>query len=187
MDAATPFSRSTQLAQHRSCIVSRVATTVSGPQQHCYGTSRVTFSVRRSVGEVQENADPARCSKLIPMVLRQYSTPFCGAPNDGEQPVASLVQDSAGNLYSTTRFGGNVQNGYCGASGCGTIFELGPAGSWHHLQILHNFAGQRVGAVPDGGLIFDGAGNLYGTTSFGGIGSCNGSNAGCGTVFRLRP
>jgi uncharacterized repeat protein (TIGR03803 family) len=65
--------------------------------------------------------------------------------------------------------------------GCGTIFKLSPQGE---LATLHAFTGGSDGAAPDGGLIFDAAGNLYGTASAGGGGRCSG---GCGVVFRLAP
>jgi len=49
--------------------------------------------------------------------------------------------------------------------------------------VLHRFTG-RDGAVPHGALIFDAPGNLYGTTTQGGTGTCAGFN-GCGTVWEL--
>ena len=62
---------------------------------------------------------------------------------------------------------------------CGTVFELTPAagGSWTE-KVLHNFGSGTDGSYPSAGLIFDAAGNLYGTTSSGG------SYSG-GTVFRV--
>src|ERR1700683_2414963 len=96
---------------------------------------------------------------------------------DGAFPFASLVRDSTGNLYGTTSAGGV---GAC-TSGCGTVFELSPSnGSWQET-IIHSFTGANGdGATPWAPLIFDSAGNLYGTTSAGGI-------VGNGTVFELLP
>jgi uncharacterized repeat protein (TIGR03803 family) len=89
---------------------------------------------------------------------------------DGYQPRASLIADAAGNLYGTTSVGGS--NAGCLAGiGCGTVFELSPAagGGWTE-KILHNFNDNgRDGYSPFPSLIFDSAGNLYGTTYFGGI------------------
>jgi uncharacterized repeat protein (TIGR03803 family) len=93
--------------------------------------------------------------------------------NDGNQPYASLILDPAGNLYGTTAGGG--------ADGFGTVFKLTPNkdGSWKE-KVLHSFdLNGKDGLQPDGGLILDSAGNLYGTTVSGG--------AFWGTVFRLEP
>jgi uncharacterized repeat protein (TIGR03803 family) len=101
---------------------------------------------------------------------------------DGAQPFAgSLVFDSTGNLYGTTSFG---YNSSCTA-GCGTVFELirGSKGKWSH-KVLHGFTGGSDGFQPNGTLIFDAAGNLYGVTSRGGNQSCP---TGCGTVYKLAP
>lgn len=106
---------------------------------------------------------------------------------DGGQPEGTLVLDSEGNLYGTTRFGGNPNCSVFGASlaGCGVVFKVTPAGK---ETVLHSFTGQPDGEVPTSltGLVRDGSGNLYGTTSIGGdINYCNGY--GCGTIFRVSP
>lgn len=111
---------------------------------------------------------------------------FAEASGDGAYPVSSLVSDAPGNLYGTTQYGGSSAGG-C-AIGCGTIFELSPNsdGTWSEA-ILHNFCSDISnglcldGQWPVAGLVFDQAGNLYGTTTVGGAGSC------CGTVFELSP
>lgn len=92
---------------------------------------------------------------------------------DGQFPCASLIFDAAGNLYGTTSAGG--------AYGGGTVFQLAPGanGSWKE-RVLHNFGGLRDGQGPFASLIFDAAGNLYGTTRFGGA-------DGEGAVFELSP
>jgi uncharacterized repeat protein (TIGR03803 family) len=108
---------------------------------------------------------------------------FGGEPNDGSVPVSNLVSDEPGNLYGTTEFGG-VNNG-------GTVFELSPGseGTWTE-SVLYNFCTDTSnglcndGQYPVAGLIFDEAGNLYGTTTYGGAGLCGSS---CGTVFELSP
>jgi uncharacterized repeat protein (TIGR03803 family) len=103
----------------------------------------------------------------------------------GAFPLGGLVFDSSGNLYGTTEEGGLAQNG-C-RFGCGTAFKLTPQlESWSET-ILYNFAGGGTdGALPLGGAIFDQAGNLYGTTSSGGIDGAA-CSSGCGTVFKLTP
>jgi uncharacterized repeat protein (TIGR03803 family) len=104
--------------------------------------------------------------------------------DDGANPSSVLVFDSAGNLYGTTLNGGTG----CGGAGCGTVFKLSPNGdgTWTE-SVLHNFCsrsgcadGNSVGRGP---LAIDAAGNLYGTTYFGGIHPCSGG--GCGLVYKL--
>jgi uncharacterized repeat protein (TIGR03803 family) len=98
---------------------------------------------------------------------------------DGALPAAAVIRDANGNLYGTTVFGG-TQNDNC-AYGCGVVFKLDTAG---RETVLHSFKGGADGAGPEAGVIRDSAGNLYGTTSAGGIknGSCPG---GCGVVFKV--
>jgi uncharacterized repeat protein (TIGR03803 family) len=105
---------------------------------------------------------------------------FCAAQlcPDGESPMASLVFDAAGNLYGTADYGGNSN---C-IRGCGTVFELtlGGNGKWKQ-KVLHRFEDNgKDGYYPAAGLIFDAAGNLYGTTAEGGVYQA-------GTVFELMP
>jgi uncharacterized repeat protein (TIGR03803 family) len=92
---------------------------------------------------------------------------------DGDQPYANLIFDAAGNLYGTT-FVGGTYNG-------GTVFELTPqaGGGWTE-SLSYSFGGGTDAAMPYAGLIFDAAGNLYGTTVEGGAYSG-------GTAFELKP
>jgi uncharacterized repeat protein (TIGR03803 family) len=101
---------------------------------------------------------------------------FCrgDACADGSGPEGGLIMDGNGNLYGTAAFGG--------PAGDGVIFELAPSGV---ETPLYAFAGGSDGNQPEGGVIRDGAGMLYGTTIFGGGNGCGGY--GCGTVFRLAP
>jgi uncharacterized repeat protein (TIGR03803 family) len=109
---------------------------------------------------------------------------FSGAP-DGAGSVAGLVQDAAGNLYGTTQQGG-ITAGVCtntpsAFTGCGTVFKIDTTGN---ETVLYRFTGAADGAFPAAGLVRDGAGNLYGTTLYGGTvtAACV---YGCGTVFKL--
>jgi uncharacterized repeat protein (TIGR03803 family) len=99
--------------------------------------------------------------------------------DDGAFPNSNVIFDSAGNLYGTTTFSN--------AAATGTIFELSPStGAQWTDKTLYAFTGGTDGGEPFAGLIFDAAGNLYGTTSRDGdVGLCNGP--GCGTVFQLSP
>jgi hypothetical protein len=101
----------------------------------------------------------------------------------GFNPVSGLIFDAKGNLYGTVPDSGGTNYG-------GNVFELSPApdGTWTE-QILYTFGSSPTdGNTPESGLIMDAAGNLYGTTYFGGTGSCtDGPYTGCGTVFELVP
>lgn len=105
--------------------------------------------------------------------------------SDGAWPRAALASDAAGNFYGITTYGGNLSD--CGGGGCGTVFELSPNGSGGWTQTtLYAFTGKSDGNYPwYAGVIFDSAGNLYGTTGAGGHNTqCNG---GCGVVYKLSP
>ncbi len=95
---------------------------------------------------------------------------FDGAGN-GAQPHAGLLAGAAGTLYGTTFQGG--------ANGFGTVFAV-PAGDGGQVVTLATFNGAGNGANPggEGTLISDAAGNLYGTTRYGGADDV-------GTVFEL--
>jgi uncharacterized repeat protein (TIGR03803 family) len=101
-----------------------------------------------------------------------------GGGQNGANPAGALLMDAAGNLFGTTQLGGNT--GAC-FGGCGTVFELSfTAGRWRET-LLHAFtASGKDGYQPLGGLIFDSAGNLYGTTSLGGTN-------GAGIVYEVTP
>jgi uncharacterized repeat protein (TIGR03803 family) len=107
---------------------------------------------------------------------------------DGAQPFAGLIFDHAGNLYGTASQGG-VQN--CTSAGvqvgCGVVFKLSPTGNSEWTEtVLYAFTGGKDGGTPATDLIFDNAGNLYGTTPFGGDLNCSiMGSVGCGTVFEL--
>ena len=99
---------------------------------------------------------------------------------DGGQPWAGVIQDPQGNLYGTTA-GGGIPCVYY--SGCGVVYKIDPSGS---ETVLYSFTGGADGGLSYAGLVRDPAGNLYGTTLFGGEagGICDGT---CGVVFMLNP
>ncbi len=112
---------------------------------------------------------------------------------DGEDPRAGLTIGPSGILYGTTSAGGDLS---CGISnGCGTVYNLRPpahAGGavespWLET-VLYRFQGSTDGSLPgQGSVVFDSAGNLYGTTTQGGdIVDCS-FNPGCGVVYELTP
>lgn len=89
--------------------------------------------------------------------------------NDGRYPYAGVIEDKAGNLYGTAYVGGASDNG--------VVFKLAPDGT---ETVLHSFAGGSDGRNPYAGVIADNAGNLYGTTQYGGARDN-------GTVFKIAP
>ena len=103
---------------------------------------------------------------------------FPGSPAGGYSPQAGVVEDSAGNLYGTTSAGGM---GSCDDGlGCGVLYKLDSAG---HYTLLHSFTSGADGGNPNGGVIRDSAGNLYGTTQGGGTVPTGG--VGEGVVYKL--
>ena len=99
---------------------------------------------------------------------------------DGGNPYSDLIRDAAGNLYSTAYTGGHL--GCIGGSGCGVVFKVEPSGK---ETVLHTFTGGKDGGVSSDGLVSDGAGNLYGTTGYGGAFPEGCSGYGCGVVFKI--
>ena len=97
---------------------------------------------------------------------------FAGG-NDGELPWAGVTLDRLGNIYGTTWVGGGTG---CGGSGCGTVFKLAPDGT---ETVIHSFDSTDGDGVW-GGVILDGKGNLYGTTTYGGTYNS-------GTIYKLTP
>lgn len=93
-------------------------------------------------------------------------------PTDGCGPYGGVVRDSKGNLYGTTTDGG--------ASGGGTVFKLTPTGTFTTLHSFCSISHCSDGDYPYASVAIDKAGNLYGTTYYGGA-------SGFGTVFKVTP
>jgi uncharacterized repeat protein (TIGR03803 family) len=105
---------------------------------------------------------------------------FCSQTNcpDGYAPQGSLILDGSGYLYGIASAGGNSQN-------LGVAYRLAPSGTGWVESVLYTFCAQggsacTDGGYPDGGLIMDGSGSLYGTTNHGG-------STGRGTVYKITP
>lgn len=104
-----------------------------------------------------------------------------GISSDGLFPEAGLVRDAAGNLYGTTMSGGDP------SCVCGTAFRLDTNGT---ETVLHVFTGYPSDGASPRQLTLDAAGNLYGTTYYGGDSTdCVSDHQpiGCGTMFKLSP
>ncbi len=117
----------------------------------------------------------------VETVLHNFTGGSAGP--DGWSPAGGVTLDSAGNLYGATSYGG--------AYGCGTVYKLSPvaSGPWKE-SILHNFACYPSdGQTPNGSVIFDASGNIYGVTDFGGSGGCGDdyTTYGCGAIYELSP
>lgn len=132
-----------------------------GDWHNCLGGCGVAFGMAR-------NSDGSWTYK----VLHRFNP----ATNDGRSPYAGLAMDAAGNLYGNTLAGG--------AHTFGTIFKLAFTGDrWKETQ-LYTFPHCPEGCAPSGTMVFDKAGNLYGTAN-GGIAACGGYY--CGTIFKMTP
>ncbi len=92
-----------------------------------------------------------------------------GTGNNGKYPNGGLVMDASGNLYGTTSFGGTYNKG--------TVFKITPSGV---ESVLYSFGPDNDEHWPNGGLVMDASGNLYGTTAKGGTYNK-------GTVFKITP
>jgi uncharacterized repeat protein (TIGR03803 family) len=137
-----------------------------------YGTTYLGGA--NSNGTVFSLSPKAGTEKWTEQVL--YS--FCSSVGctDGEEPDTPLYVDSAGNIYGTTFFGGQVNT-------AGVVFELSPGETGYSESVLYSFCAQTNcvdGEDPYGGLVMDGAGNLFGTAG-------NGGSAGLGVLFELSP
>ena len=95
---------------------------------------------------------------------------FQGAQGgDGQTSYSSLLRDASGALYGTTAYGGSGPCApFAGAAGCGVVFELTPPAAgqtaWGYA-VLHSFVNDAYGAYPLTGLVMDGTGDIYGTSS----------------------
>ncbi len=101
--------------------------------------------------------------------------------SDADAPQGGLIFDKAGNLFGTAALGGQFGNG--------AVFEVSPpirrGGNWTDT-IIYSFGSGADGFFPLAGLAIDGAGDLFGTTEFGGTFTSY-CQSGCGTVFELSP
>ncbi len=129
-----------------------------------YGTTPVGGS-----GPCTVNGEEVGCGTVFKVDATGQETvlySFEGSP-DGRYSAAGLIRDAAGNLFGTTLYGGDYDDG--------TVYEVDAAGM---EKVLYSFNGSPDGENPEAGLVLDQSGNLYGTTSLGGA-------DGQGTVFKV--
>src|ERR1700690_1361902 len=150
-------------------------------KKNLYGTTFTggSCSGNDGSGSVFELSFSAKKKSYVGKVLYSFTGGSFGP--DGFFPEGNLIADEQGNLYGTTAYGGY---------GYGTVFEVTPSGT---ETVLYRFCpdeqkGCTDGSLPQGGLVRDAEGNLYGATYYGGdvSGGCEGID-GCGTVFELTP
>ncbi len=147
-----------------------------GPNGALYGTT--AFGGTLDAGTVFELRPPLTVCKAVTCYWIETAIhSFTGNPDGLNPGFGNLIFDSAGNIYGTTSYGGTNDKG--------VVFELSPSGGSWTETILHNFGSGDDGATPESGVIFDSAGNLYGTTNFGG--NSPNCESGCGIVYQLVP
>jgi uncharacterized repeat protein (TIGR03803 family) len=152
------------------------ARVIIGPDGNLYGTT--IYGGTADAGTVFKLSPPASACKSALCPWRETVLYSFQGGNDGEQPqLGDLVFDQQGNIYGTTPYGGTGSGCY---SNCGVVYELTPShGGWTE-SILYRFQGGDDGAQPYAGLIFDSAGNLYGTATYAGADYA-------GVVYKLSP
>ncbi len=145
---------------------------IIGPEGTLYGTT--SGGGAAGFGVVFKLQPPASiCKSTSCSWTETVLHSFSSGPQDGADPsYAPLVFDHAGNIYGTTADGG--------ASNGGTVYEMSPSGGGWVENVIYSFQVVPDGSQPTSGVVFDSAGNLYGTTVTGG------TDQG-GTVFQLTP
>jgi uncharacterized repeat protein (TIGR03803 family) len=138
-----------------------------GPDGHLYSTTNAGFGTVFQLTPPLSLCKTANCF-WTQKVLHQF-TPF----PDGYAPNrADITFDPQGNIYGTTQNGGSPDYGE------GTVYQLQRSGNTWTENVLWSFGAPGDGANPAGGVIRDNDGNLFGTTTMGGL-------YGFGTVFEL--
>jgi uncharacterized repeat protein (TIGR03803 family) len=137
-----------------------------GTSSNCYDGCGTVFELT-----------PATGGKWTEKVLHSFNQ----NGKDGTNPKAGVIFDSTGNLYGVTS-GGGADRSDCSGGGCGTVFELTPGtnGKWTEKVLLSFYHNGQLGVFPEANLVFDEAGDLYGTTIIG-------AAYGAGAVFELIP
>ncbi len=138
-----------------------------------YGAAQVS-------SEGRSQPDGGTVFSLTPAGKFTLLQTFLPGPNQnyakGDNP-GLLIEGPDGNLYGTTLFGG--------IRGFGVLYRVSKQG--RNFKIIHQFcsAANCLDGFPGGSLVVGADGNIYGTTIFGGTGSCY--QSGCGTIFRVIP
>jgi len=168
--AITPCSAETQLLEQISPIGYSVKAGTSVLHKADLGASTGGASYAMRLFAAKNQVAPA-------FGAFQILYDFSGNP-DGASPHSPILVGN-GQLFGTTQD--------AGAYGDGTVYELIPGPGGYTEKVVYSFEGSPDGNTPDAGLVADEAGNLYGTTTFGGSGCIGGRYGYCGVVFKLTP
>ena len=152
------------------------ARVIFGPDGNLYGTT--AYGGPADKGVVFRLQPPATaCKAALCPWNETVLYAFTGGADGANPTYGDLAFDQAGNIYGTTPGGGDP------VCKCGVVYELSPSNGGWTQTILHTFQQDHDGEGAYAGVIFDAAGNLYGTTAGGGP---QGSY-GAGTVYQLTP
>jgi uncharacterized repeat protein (TIGR03803 family) len=141
--------------------VSPLGTLIEDQAGNLYGTTAAGGVSQPSIVGPEYGVVFEMTPQGVETVLHEF-----GIGKDGADPRAGVIADGKGNLYGTTAEGGPTYNG--------TVFRVAPGGK---EKVLHKFASDPDGALPQGGLLAVGHGDFVGTTTYGG-------SAGAGTVYQ---
>jgi uncharacterized repeat protein (TIGR03803 family) len=158
------------------------ARVVFGPDGTLYGTTsgKPGGYCTEGCGTVFRLQPPASFCRSITCPWTKTTLYTFTGYTDGRSPQGGdLAFDRSGNIYGTTPVGGTL--------GQGVVFELTHSNGGWTESVLYSFTGMSDGGRPEGGVILDSAGNLYGTTYAGGIVNIQQDNYGYGTIFELTP
>lgn len=156
-----------------------MARVIIAPDGTLYGTTY--YGGASNSGVVFRPQPPATaCKSVLCPWTETVVHSFTGGADGSNPSLGDLMVDRVGNIYGTTYTGGSTA-GNCSdyGPGCGVVFEMSPSGGGWTENVLHTFQWDD-GAFPYAGVIFDSAGNIYGTTEAGG-------SSVDGTVYELTP
>lgn len=149
---------------------------IFGPDGTLYGTTSIGGDT--GFGVIYNLRPPPTACRSVSCPWTETVLYTFQGMNDSMDPTGALIFDQSGNLYGTA-FGMDISNRHRPASEQGSVWELSHSGDNWTLNVLWGFtSGDALN--PAGGVIFDSARNLYGTTF-------NGGDEGSGTVFELTP
>lgn len=151
---------------------------IMGPDGSLYGTT--VYGGAANYGVVfRLQPSPSACKSALCPWKETVLYSFTGG-SDGAYPTyGDLAFDHAGNIYGTTNVGGNTAGNCSLYGGCGVVFELSPSGGGWKETVLHTFQWSD-GAYPYAGVVFESAGNIYGTAESGGANDS-------GVLYELTP